>query len=189
MLSRPLPWFPALVLAIAPLAAQEMPKPQAEHHKLAQSVGTWDATIDTMGMDGKLHRSKGVSVQKPGPGGFWVIEDFQGEMNGVQCTGHGAFGYDPQKKAYVRSWISVTPMLMVFTGTFDQAGKVLTMTGDGPGMDGTPIRMKHVMTWTSGDSMTFEAFVVLPDGSELKNMTITYTRRAEKPAGHAGTKQ
>jgi len=140
-------------------------------------------------MDGKLHDSKGVSIQKMGPGGFWIIDDFQGEMNGVQFTGHGALGYDPQKKAYVQSWISMTPMLMVLTGTFDQAGKVLTMIGDGPGMGGTPIKMKNVTTWTSADSMTLEVFVVMPDGKETKSMTITYTRRAEKKADHAGAKK
>ena len=182
MLSRPFPLFPVLLLAIAPLAAQEVPKPQVQHQKLARSVGTWDAAIETMGMDGKLHHSKGVSVQKMGPGGFWLVEDFQGEMNGVQFAGHGAFGYDPQKKAYVQSWMSMAPMLMVFTGTFDESGKVLTMTGESPGMDGTPIKVKSVRTWTSGDSMTFELFVVMPDGTEQKNMTITYARRVEKRA-------
>ena len=189
MLSRSLPLFPFLLLAIAPLAAQELPRPQAEHLQLARSVGTWEAAIETVGMDGKLHNSKGVSVQKMGPGGYWIVDDFQGEMNGVQFTSHGALGYDPQKKAYVQSWISMTPMLMVLTGTFDQAGKVLTMTGDGPGMDGTPIKMKNVTTWTSADSMTLEVFVVMPDGKETKNMTITYTRRAEKKADHAGAKK
>ena len=189
MLSRSLPLFPFLLLAIAPLKAQELPRPQPEHQKLSESVGTWDAAIETVGMDGRLHDSKGVSVQKMGPGGFWLIDDFQGEMNGVQFTGHGAVGYDPQKRAYVQSWISMTPMLMVFTGTFDKAGKVLTMTGEGPGMDGTPIKLKNVTTWTSADSRTFEMFIVMPDGKEEKNMTITYTRRAEKQAENAGAKK
>ena len=186
MISRPLPLFSFLLLALAPLAAQEMPKPQAEHQKLAQSVGTWDAVIETVGIDGKLHKSKGTSVQTTGPGGFWIIDDFQGEMNGVQFTGHGALGYDPQKKVYVQSWVSMTPLLMVLTGTFDQTGKVLTMIGEGPGVDGTTIKMKNVTTWTSADSMTLEVFAVLPDGTETKTMTITYTRRAAKKADHAG---
>lgn len=189
MISRSLPFLPALLLAIAPLTAQAMPRPQAEHQKLAQSVGTWDATIETIGMDGKLHGSKGVSVQKVGPGGFWILDDFRGEMNGTQFTGHGALGYDPQKKVYVQSWVSMTPMLMVFTGTFDKAGKVLTMTGEGPGLDGTPIKLKSVTTWTSADSMTFEMFVVMPDGEDQKTMTITYTRRAEKQAANPDAKK
>lgn len=186
MISRSLPLVAALLLALSPLAAQQAPTPQAEHHKLAQSVGTWDAVIETIDTDGTLHRSRGVSVQTMGPGGFWILDDFQGEMNGSQFTGHGALGYDPKKGAYVQSWISMAPILMTFTGTFDPAGKVLTMTGRGPGMDGVPIEMKNVTTWTSADSRTLEVFVVLPDGSEAKTMTITYTRRAAKHADNAG---
>lgn len=189
MLPRLLPLLPVLLLAIAPLAAQELPKPQAEHRQLARFVGTWDAAIETVGMDGKLHHSKGISVQKPGPGGFWILDDFQGEMNGVQFTGHGALGYDPQKQAYVQSWVSMAPMLMVFTGTLDETGKVLTMVGEGPGLDGTPLKMRNVTTWTSADSRTLEVFVVLPDGRQTRSMTITFTRRAQPAAAHAGTKK
>jgi hypothetical protein len=189
MLSRSLPLFPVLLLAIAPLAAQGLSKPLAEHRRLALSVGTWDAAIETVGIDGRQHSSKGVSVQTMGPGGYWIIDDFQGEMNGVQFTSHGTLGYDPRKRAYVQSWTSMSPMLMVFSGTFDQAGKVLTMTGDGPGIGGTPVKMKNVTTWTNADSMTLEVFVVLPDGTETRNMTIIYTRRAEKQADPAGEKK
>ena len=186
MPSRSFPMFSLLVLTITPLAAQELPKPQAQHQKLAQSVGTWDAVIEMTGVDGKVHASKGVSVRRIGPGGFWVIDDFQGEMMGSPFSGHGALGYDPQQQAYVQSWVSMTPALLVFTGKFDASGKVLTMTGEGPGLGGAPIKMKNVTTWTGADAMTLEVFVVLPDGKEEKNMTITYTRRAGKPAGGTG---
>jgi hypothetical protein len=180
MISRSLPSFVLLLLTVAALPAQELAKPQAQHRRLAQSVGTWDAAIQTVGGDGALHGSKGVSVQTQGPGGFWILDDFQGEMNGVRFTGHGAIGYDPQRKVYVQSWVSMTPMLMVLTGAFDEAGKVLTMTGEGPGLDGAPVRMKNVTTWTGVDSRTLEVFVVLPDGTERKSMTITYTRRTQQ---------
>lgn len=180
MVARSFRSFSALLLTTVLLAAQEMPQPQAEHRRLAQTVGTWDASIQTVGMDGKLHESKGISVRRMGPGDFWVIDDFQGEMNGVPFTGHGALGYDPQRHLYVQSWISMTPMLMVLTGTLDGTGKVLTMTGEGPGIDGTPIKMRNVTTWTGADASTLEVFVVLPDGSETKSMTIHYTRRGTK---------
>ncbi len=188
MLLRTLPWLSAFLLAIAPLPAQEMPKPQAEHRKLAESVGTWDATIESVGLDGKPHASKGVSVRRLGPGGFWVLDDFEGEMNGVQFTSHGTLGYDPQKKAYVQSWVSMSPMLMVFSGAFDDAGKVLTMSGDGPGLNGATLPMKNVTTWTSADSMTLEVFIVLPGGREIRNMTIHYTRRADEKTAPSGNK-
>ena len=180
MLARTCSWLPILLLVVAPLAGQNAPKPEAEHRHLAQSIGTWDAAIETVGTDGRLHQSKGVSVRKPGPGGFWVLDDFEGEMNGVPFTGHGAIGYDPQKKAYVQSWVSLSPMLVVLTGSFDRTGKVLTMTGDGPSLGGAPLPMKNVTTWTSADAMTLEVFVVLPGGQEVRTMTIRFTRRADE---------
>ena len=76
MLARTCSWLPILLLVVAPLAGQNAPKPEAEHRHLAQSIGTWDAAIKTVGTDGRLHQSKGVRVRKPGPGGFWVLDDF-----------------------------------------------------------------------------------------------------------------
>jgi hypothetical protein len=190
MVSRSFPFLSALLFALATLAAQEMPKPQAEHEKLAQSIGTWDAVIESIGMDGKPQTSKGVSVQQIGPGGFWLIDDFTGECMGTKCTGHGALGYDPIKKVCVQSWVfSMSPLLMVWTGNFDKTGKVLTMTGEAPSMDGTMIKMRKVMTWASADSMTIEVFMVMPDGKEQKTMTLACTRRTEKTAENAGAKK
>ena len=181
MIPRPFPLLSALVLALAPLAAQDLPKPQAEHSKLAQSIGTWDAVIESIGGDGKPLTSKGVTVYEPGPGGFWLLDSFAGECMGASCTGRSALGYDPIKKAYVQSAVfSMSPLLMVWTGNFDPSGRVLTMTGEAPGMDGTPIKMRKVTTWTGADAMTIEVFVVMPDGKEQKSMTLTCTRRAEK---------
>lgn len=189
MFPRLLASLPVLLAAIAPLAAQELPKPGAEHQGLARYLGTWDAAIETVGTDGKLHRSTGVSVRRIGPGGYWILDDFQGEMNGTTFTGHGALGYDPQKQAYVQSWVSMTPMLMVSTGSLDKQGRVLTMTGDGPSLDGTPLRMKQVTTWTSADAMTLEVYVVMPDGLQTRTMTITFTRRGPASAAAAGAKK
>ena len=190
MISRSFPLLSALLLALQPIAAQEMPKPQVEHEKLAQSIGTWDAVIGSFGMDGKWQTSKGVSVQKIGPGGFWLIDDFTGECMGAKCTGNGALGYDPIKKAYVQSSVfSMSPLLMVWSGNFDKTGKVLTMTGEAPGMDGTMVKMRKVTTWASADSMTIEVFTVMPDGKEHKSMTLACTRRTEKTAENAGAKK
>jgi hypothetical protein len=190
MTSRSFAFLAALLSTLAPLAAQELPKPQAEHEKLARSVGTWDAVIESFGMDGKPQISKGVSAQKLGPGGFWLIDEFTGECMGTQCTGQGAIGYDPIKKVCVQSWVfSMSPSLMVWTGNFDKTGTVLTMTGEAPGANGTMVKMRKVTTWASADAMTIEVFMRLPDGTELKTMTLGCTRRSEKTAENAGTRK
>lgn len=190
MIPRPLGFLSVVLLAIAPVAAQEMSKPQAEHEKLARFAGTWDAVIESFGMDGKPLHSKGVIEQHSGPGGFWLIDDFTGECLGTKCTGHGALGYDSIRKVWVQSWVfSMSPSLMVWTGDFDATGKVLTMTGETPSMNGTMTKMRKVMTWASADSMTIEIFLVLPDGKEMKTMTLTCTRRAGRQGETPGAKK
>lgn len=179
--------LPAFLLAIAPLSAPAVPTPQVEHQKLAQSVGTWDATIASFGADGQSLTSQGVLVLKLGPGGFWLVEDFTGECMGTSCTGLAMLGYDPIKKVFVQSaTFSMSPLLMLWTGTFDKAGKVLTMTGEAPGMDGALTRMRKVMTWVSADSMTIDILLVMPDGKEQTTMTLACARRPAKRGAAAG---
>lgn len=160
-----------------------MPKPTPEHQVLLQSVGTWDATIEMPGEDGKPVTSKGVSEIKAGPGGFWTVDDMKAEMMGMPFTGHGVTGYDPGKGKYVATWVdSFSPSLLVMEGTYDKKTKALTMTAESP--MGT---MKTVSTHKDADTMVFEMYMVGDDGSEQKQMTITYKRqKGGKTGGSAG---
>jgi hypothetical protein len=76
----------------------------------------------------------------------------------------------------------MSPSLLVSSGTFDKDGKVLTMTGKGPGMDGKLVEMRMVSTMPDANSEMFEMFMPGPDGKEIRTLKITYTRRAEKKA-------
>lgn len=165
---------------LAPLAAQEMPKPGPQHQKLAANAGTWDAAIEMMGPDGTMQPSKGVSVMSMGPGGFWLLDDFHADLGGQPFHGKGANGFDPQKGNYVGTWIdSMSPSLLVLEGDFDASGKVLTMTGSAPGFDGKPAKYRMVTTHVDAKTMRFEMFVAGEDGKEMKMLSITYTRRAD----------
>ncbi|HEB54045.1 MAG TPA: DUF1579 domain-containing protein [bacterium] len=172
-----------LSLALAlPLAAQEppMPQPTAEHHKLAEQIGTWDAVIEMTGPDGTPMKEKGVSRRQMPMGPFWLHDQFQSEFMGMKFKGHGTTGYDPHKKKYVGTWIdSMTPTLMVTEGNWDKTGKVLTMVGMGVDMQGKPARHRFVTTVENRDAHTFEMFVG-PEGKDVKMMTIHYTRRVPK---------
>jgi hypothetical protein len=173
----------SVCLLAVPLAAQAMPSPGKEHQKLAASVGTWDAVIEAVGEDGKSTTTKGVSVRRMGPGGFWLIDEFEGDVMGQKFVGHGVNGYDPLQSKYVGSWSdSMSPSLLVSSGNFDKDGKVLTMTGKGPGMDGKMVEMRLVTTAPDANTEVFEMFMPGPDGKEMRMLKITYTRRAEKKA-------
>ena len=165
----------------APLFAQDLPKPGPEHQKLHATAGTWDAVLESTGPDGKPQVSKGVSENRVALGGFWMIDDFHADWNGMKFQGQGVTGFDPLKGKYVGTWIdSMMPHLMVLEGSYDKAGKVLTMSGTGIGMDGKPAMHRMTTTHRDVDTMVFEMFVTGADGKEAKSMTITYTRRAAK---------
>jgi hypothetical protein len=163
----------AALLVPAAWAQPPEPKPGPEHEHLKKLEGTWDATIKFMGGE-----SKGTMTYKMDLGGFWLLSNFQADFGGQKFQGRGADGYDPIKKKFVGAWIdSMSPSLMVSEGTLDKSGKVLTMTGEGPGMDGKMTKMKMVSEMKDDDNVIFTMSSPGKDGKDQVMMTITYKRR------------
>lgn len=164
-------WFVCLVPAVA--LAQEPPKPGPEHEKLKQLEGTWDAILK-MGPE----ESKGTMTWKMDLGGLWLVSEFEGEFGGQKFTGKGLDGYDPIKKKYVGVWVdSMSTSPMIAEGTYDKDGKVQTMTGEGPGPDGKPMKHKMTTETKDKDTLLWAMFGPGPDGKEGPMMSITYKRR------------
>src|SRR5262249_30145338 len=137
------------------------PKPGPEHALLKKFVGDWEANVSFMGGE-----SKGTAHNRIGLGGFWLLTEFQGEFGGTRVEGRGATGYDPAKKKYVNAWIdSMSPSMMVMEGSFDKDGKTYTETGDGPGPDGKPMKMKSIYQFKDDDTMIFTMYTVM-DGKD-----------------------
>jgi len=153
--------------------AQEPPKPGPEHEKLKELAGTWDATMKMGDTE-----SKGTMVWKVDLGGLWLTSQFEGEFGGEKFTGKGFDSYDPIKKKYVGVWVdSMSTSPMVSEGTYDKDGKVLTMTGEGPGMDGKPMKYKMTTEHKDKNTMVFTMFGPGPDGKEGPMFSISYKRR------------
>ena len=74
--------------------AQEspVPKPTPEHERLAQDVGTWDATVKSwmQGPGSEPVESKGVEVVKLLPGGLWQLSEFHGKAGDFPFHGYGS---------------------------------------------------------------------------------------------------
>jgi hypothetical protein len=167
-------WFCAFALAAllaAPtVQAQEPPKPGPEHEVLKKLEGNWDLTMNAGGME-----SKGTVTYKMELGGLWLVGSLESDFAGTKFQGKGLDTYDPAKKKYVSVWadsMSATPMLM--EGTYDKEKKTLTMTGDGPGMDGKPTKWKSVSEMTDDNTINFRMY--MGDGKEPA-FTITYKRK------------
>lgn len=117
--------------------------------------GEWAATVT-----GEMGESKGTTTAKLDCGGLWLVTEYRGEFFGQPFQGRGLDGYDPAKKQYVSVWvdsISTAPMIL---GTMDADKKVLTMRGEGPGQDGTPVKYKNVTEFTDHDHHKFTMSIV-----------------------------
>lgn len=164
----------AMLAASTTQSQQPMqPKPGAEHAVLKQFEGTWDATMEMGGQ-----KSKGTMVFKMDLGGLWLVYDFKGEFGGAPFQGRGMDTYDLAKKKYVSVWAdSMMTSPMVSEGSFDKAGKVMTMVGEAPDPSGKVAKMKSVTEIKDKDTILFTMNGPGPDGKEGVMFTITYKRK------------
>jgi hypothetical protein len=167
-----------LRIAAAQQAADQLafqpPTPGPEHARLKKMEGTWDAVMKMS--DGKS--SKGEAVYKMECGGLWLASDFKGSFEGAPFHGKGLDTYDAAKKKHIAVWVdSMMTSPLVMEGTRDEATKTTTQMGECPGPDGKLVKMKGVTKEIDNDHLTFEMYLVLPDGKEAKQMTIEYARR------------
>jgi hypothetical protein len=159
-----------LLAGSATVKGQEPAKPGPEHEILKKHVGTWEATMKIEGME-----SKGVSVYKMDLGGLWLASTFEGDFGGMKFSGRGFDTYDAAKKKYVAVWMdsmSTSPMLM--EGTYDKEKKAMTLTGEGPGMDGKPMKFKSVSVMPDDDTINFSMYM---GDAPQPAFTITYKRK------------
>ncbi|MGE3820361.1 MAG: DUF1579 domain-containing protein [Isosphaeraceae bacterium] len=168
----------------APAHAQEgFPKPGKEHALLSQDVGTWEATIK-MWTDpqGEPQVSKGTETNTLMPGGLWVLSKFEGEMMGTTFHGQGQNGYDPVRGKYVGTWVdSMSTSPIVMEGTYDEAKKALTMTGETVDPSGAKGLMKIVST-IKPDGGRSSVFLMKSEATGpdfVKVMEIDYAKKGK----------
>jgi hypothetical protein len=200
VLSRTATLFVATAFAAGPLVAQEAKKaaapatdekaamemmqklatPGAGHKKLDPWVGAWTSRM-TMWMDPTKDpvKSEGSTELKWVLGGRYVQQTYEGQFMGGPFSGVGYTGYDNYKKKYVATWMdTASTSVLNMSGSFDKAGKVLTMTGRVDDFTtGKVTTMRTVTTMPSSDEMRWEMFSPGPDGKEVKMMEIVYTRK------------
>lgn len=155
-------------------------EPQKEHRWLQKLVGEWTYEADcNMGPDKPPSKAKG-SESARSLGGLWVLCEGQGEMpGGGPATTMMTLGYDPQKKRYVGTWVgSMMTNLWVYDGTLDAAGKVLTLSTEGPNIaaEGKMARYKDVIEFKSDDHRVLTSHMQGDDGKWHGFMTANYRR-------------
>ena len=113
-------------------------------------------------------------------GGLWTLGEGEGEMPGGG-VGYSlmTLGFDPQRKRFVGTWVgSMMTHLWVYDGWLDEAGRVLTLEAEGPGMsgDGAMAKYRDVITFHSDDHRTLTSHVLGDDGQWTQFLTAHYRR-------------
>jgi len=159
--------------------SQKTPTPQKEHALLKAFEGEWDGTCtQTPDPNKPAVESKFRETSKMSLGGFWLITEFKGEMEGKTVEGHGVMGYDPLKRKYVTTWVdSMWPHLFVAEGDADASGKRLTFMGEmiDPATQ-KPVKEKLVFDLGESDARTLVFYKIGSDGKETKAGEVRYTR-------------
>jgi hypothetical protein len=177
-------WTTAVILTVSVAASaraqeMEMPKPTAEHEKLAQFAGEWtcDATVNMPGMDEPM-TCKGVEKSKL-LGGFWLVAEGDADMMGEKMTSLMTIGYDPKAKQYVGTFVcSAGDYLWKYTGKFDDTGKKLILETTGPAMTDPTAMVKYqeVLELVDADHKTFTSSVKGDDGKWQEIVSMKYER-------------
>jgi hypothetical protein len=167
--------------AITPVRAQDLfPKPTSQHDLLKKDVGTWDATMKIWPVQGaRPIQSKGTEKNQLLPGGLWLASEFDGKFAGQRFVGKGAYGYDPDDKKYVGTWVdSITPYVIAMKGDYDPATQTLTTISERRDPEtGERYTTRQVTHYIDDDTRTVEFHRLGKDSTSWKVMEIQYKRQ------------
>jgi hypothetical protein len=147
-----------------------------EHQLLADDAGTWDAEVTIVpGPGAPPLPSRGVSVARVACGGHWLLVDFRNETG---FEGHGVYGYDPSRKAFVSTWVdNLRNFLVVATGEWDADRRVMTYSTEATLGDGRTLRWREETERVDADTRRFRQLFPGPDGNDFEMMVVVYRRR------------
>lgn len=164
------------VFVLGSVAFGQQYEAKEEHEILKKDVGTWTAAMKIWAGSEEPIEATGVEVNKM-IGDLWVSSHFEAEIFGQKFTGSGTFGYDPDKKKFVGSWVdSMNPFSSHMEGTYDEKTQTLSMMSKGKDPSGQVNEGKNVAVYKDKDTRIFTMYMKQGD-KFVKSMEITYKRK------------
>lgn len=154
--------------------------PGKYHQLMAKKTGNWTAKTKMWQAPGQPpQESEASMVGEMILGGRYLKNTFKGIMMGMPFDGISIQGYDNYLKKYQSIWIDTTSTsFYISTGTVDESGKTLTEWAETENfLTGKKEKSKTVTVMISDDQFKMEMFMIMPDGSEFKNMEVLYFRK------------
>jgi hypothetical protein len=155
-------------------------QPIPEHQWLQNLVGDWHIEAEwLMGPDQPPMKSEG-SEKIESFGGLWAFG--QGEFHmgpGQTMSYYAALGYDVTLKEYRSCWIAaMSSHLWIKSGQLSEDRKTLTLTGDGPNMQGEGmVTYRNVFSLVDSDHFTLDQYGLEESGDWHRHFTAHYRRK------------
>ena len=158
----------------------EMPKPTKEHELLSQFAGEWHVTTEMSAAPGQeTMKCEGTESAKM-MGGFWLVAQGNGSMQGIPVSSILNIGYDPARKKYIGTFCcSMDSTLWKYEGAMDAMGKKLILETEGPSpLDpAKKAKYRETLELNDKDHKTFTSQMQSADGKWVKFVTMTYRRK------------
>lgn len=167
---------------VTPESLEDLTVPGKPHEVLAGTVGEWGLTIRVWSTpEGEATETKGAATGRWILGERFVETTYQGEVMGRPFEALKIEGYEKVTQEYVSTWRdSLGTYTLVFTGTCGDDCRERTMIASFQDpISKQELHIKGLTTLTGDDSYTYESYIVMPDGSEFKNMEFLAQRLSQ----------
>ena len=157
----------------------EYAMPGEGHKVMEQLVGNWDYSLQYWSSHNTPpEESTGTNDVKWILGNRFLEMNVKGTSMGQPFEGMGILGYDNAKKEYVNTWIDTMGTgMMNATGSYDAETKTMTEKGKYTDPATGEQSFKGVTKFIDKDNFTYEMYISLPGGEEIRVMKINYTKK------------
>lgn len=152
--------------------------PGSEHEYLEKLVGNWNVAAKFFMVEGQPPMQASATAEFAMElGGRYLIQDYKSEFMGQAFEGQMHMGFDNVTQEYISIWRDTwSTRPMISHGSLEENG-VLMLEHENIDLmtpEGRPGRFE--MEIQSDNKMLFRSYDLMPDGSEVMNMELEYTR-------------
>lgn len=159
--------------------AMRLQMPGAQHKAIAAMAGTWSGQMkiwNSLTPQAPPFEMQEQTETKTILGGRFLLEEATGSMMGTPVRRMSILGFDNVKRVYTLTFYSsMDTATNNAEGSFDEAGRVLTMRGVFTEPQGQ-VPFRNVLRIENDDAHVFESYRIFPDGRELKVIEERMTR-------------
>ena len=170
------------LLTLCTFTTQEAMQPTnklEQHEWLQQLVGEWSVSSEAImepGSDSTTWESK-ESIRSIG--GLWIVAEGTADNDGQPFISLMTLGYDPNKEAFVGTWIdTIQTTMWSYVGHLDESKRVLTLEAEGPsfGDPGKTAKYRDQIELVGPEQKRTTSSVLAEDGNWTTFMTVEARR-------------